>query len=486
MNDTDTRLFRRFGLWFGIIVAIGLQLFPAPQGLSSEAWVVVSLTALMASWWVSEAIPIPITSLLPLVILPTFNVMPIKIVATPYSSPIVLLLLGGFILAKSIEKWNLHTRLALNIVLKVGSHPSALVAGFMLASAVLSMWISNSATTIMLTPIGISVALALTGKAKIDNPLVVAILLAIAYGASIGGLGTPIGTPTNLIVIGYLQEFAGVNIDFMQWMTIGLPVVCLLLPAAWLTLTKWGPRIEAESMVSGKEIIEAELKKLGPMSQPEFRTLLTFSVVALAWMFRRPLNSLELFNMTPFSHISDHVIAIFGAIIIFLIPSGSKLERGSALLDWKTGKDIPWGILLLFGGGLSLALAITKSGLAFWLAEQMGNLTSAPFLILVLVLVVFVIFSTEIVSNVATASAILPVIGAMSLAGDINPIFLSIPVAMAASCAFMLPMATGPNAIVFGSGQISMKRMAIVGFKLNLLAIIIITAMVTWLTPLIF
>lgn len=479
-------LYSKIGLWVGLVLAIGIQFSPAPEGLSSEAWIVVSLAVLMATWWVSEAIPLPVTSLLPLVVLPSFGVLPFKAVAVPYSSPIVLLLLGGFIIAKSVERWNLHTRLALNIVIKAGSKPTALIGGFMLASALLSMWISNSATTIMLTPIGLSVALAISGNMKVDNNLAVGILLAIAYGASIGGLATPIGTPTNLIVIGYLDKIGGQNIGFLEWMSIGIPVVGLLLPAAWFTLTRWGVHISSEDGESGHRIIKSELKKLGNITQPEVRTILAFSVIALAWIIRRPMNSLEIFGTTPFSQITDHVIAIFGVIILFLIPAGSKHNRDEALLNWETAKNIPWGILLLFGGGLSLALAITQSGLAVWLAERMSILTTAPHILLIFVLVVVVIFSTEIVSNVATASAILPVIGALSVAGKIDPVLLSIPVGLAASCAFMLPMATGPNAVVFASGKISMKRMAVTGFKLNLLAIALITAIVWWLTPYIF
>lgn len=477
---------KTFGLWLGLVLAVSIQLFAPPEGMPAEAWSVVSLALLMAVWWVTEAIPIPVTSLLPLVMLPTFSVLPIKEVAIPYSSPIVLLLMGGFIAAKSIEKWNLHTRLALNVVVRAGPHPKALVAGFLLASALLSMWISNTATTIMLAPIGLSVAYAVCGRGTEYDGLMVAILLAIAYGASIGGIGTPIGTPTNLIVVGYLQEFSNTNIDFFQWMMVGLPVVILLLPMAWFVLTHWGTKINEDEGDEGQQVVKEELLKLGQITKPEFRTLLVFSFIALAWIFRRPINSLEIFGVAPFSQITDHIIAIFGAILMFIVPSGDQTETGSKLLDWETAKEIPWGVVLLFGGGLSLALGITQSGLALWLAEQMGGLTSAPAFILMLILIVVVIFSTEIVSNVATVTGVLPILAAMASSSDLELLTLAIPVAIAASCAFMLPMATGPNAIVFGTGNIAMGRMAMIGLKLNLLAIGVITSTLWWLMPAVF
>ncbi|WP_018996020.1 SLC13 family permease [Hirschia maritima] len=487
--DSETKSFhsaKSIGLWAGVGVAALLQLFPAPDGLSSEGWVIVSLALWMAIWWITEAVPIGVTSLLPIVIVPLSGVLPIKEAVVPYSSPIVLLLMGGFIAAKSIEKWNLHTRLALNIVVRVGDHPKALIAGFLMASAVLSMWISNTATTIMLAPIGLSVARAITGEAKKNDGLVVAVLLAIAYGASIGGLGTPVGTPTNLIVIGYLQEFAQYNIDFAQWMSIGLPMVAVMLPAAWFVLTHWGAKIASDEHGRGGGVVQERLDALGKMSTPEFRTLITFSVIAILWIVRRPLNGLELFGATPFQYLTDHIIAIGGAILMFVVPAGKSTEKGTKLLDWDNAKQIPWEVVLLFGGGLSLALGISESGLALWLATKMGGLTSAPTLILILVLVSVVIFSTEIVSNVATATATLPILGAMAGNSGMELTTLAVPVAMAASCAFMLPMATGPNAIVFGTGRVSMSRMASIGLKLNILGVGLITTVLYWLMPIVF
>ncbi len=474
----------RIGLWLGVLGAIGFQLLPAPEGLTPEAWLTVSLVWIMACWWVTEAVPIPVTALLPLVILPAFGVMSIRDAAVPYSNPTIMLLMGGFIIATSVERWNLHARIALNIVRRAGDRPASIVGGFMVASAVLSMWISNTATTIMLAPIAVSVAYAIVGRDARGAPLTIAILLGLAYGASIGGIATPVGTPTNLIIIAYLEEQIGIQISFADWMKIGLPVVLLMLPAAWLTLTRWTLKIRATENAAGQQVIVKELEKLGKITVPEKRVLLAFLAIALCWMFRLPLSRMSVFGVSPFAGVTDHVIAIAGAIALFLIPSG---RGGARLLDWPTAVRIPWGVVLLFGGGLSMASAITKTGLAEWLGTQLAGLASLPLLAMIVALVAFVIFATELASNVATASALLPVIGALALAAGVDPVLLSIPIAMAASCAFMLPIATGPNAIAFATGEVSIATMARVGFVLNLLGIVLISAVLylgaAWLLP---
>ena len=477
------RLSQKIGFWGGLLLALGLQLLPVPEGLSREGWLVVSLAVLMFSWWVTEAIPLPATSLLPLVFLPIAGIATIGQAATPYSSPIILLLLGGFIIAKSVEKWNLHSRIALNIVVRSGDHPVALVGGFMLASAVLSMWISNTATVIMLIPIAVSVAYAILGDKAAKAPFTIALLLGTAYGASIGGLGTPVGTPTNLIVMGFLEREAGVSLSFAQWMMIGLPSVLVMLPAAWFVLTRWGLKIHADPSAKASEVLQTALSGLGRMTTPERRVLLAFAFIAACWIFRRPLNEFELLGLTPFGGVTDHVIAIAGAILMFLIPSGAGKDQAPMLLDWETAQDIPWGVLLLFGGGLSLASVITSTGLSAWLGGQMSGLVTLPLVVIMFALVTFVVFATEVTSNVATASALLPVIGAIATAGGADPVLLAVPVAMAASCAFMLPMATGPNAIVFASKHVTIPQMALIGVRLNLLAILLITALMTVLAP---
>lgn len=474
----------RIGLWLGPLVSVGLQFLPIPDGLEPAGWITVSMVALMAIWWVTEAVPIPVTALVPLVVLPVSGVMPIREAAVPYSSPTIMLLMGGFIIATSVERWNLHARIALNIVARAGSKPDRIVAGFIVASAVLSMWISNTATTIMLAPIAVSVAHAIVGRDQRGAPLMLAILLGLAYGASIGGIATPVGTPTNLIVMGYLEGELGITISFSQWMMVGVPVVLLMLPAAWWVLTRGALRIVSTSGGHGRAVVLEEIRKLGTMSIPERRVLITFACIAACWVFRQPLNRLEFGDGQPFSGVTDHVIAIAGAIVLFLIPAGKDRQR---LLDWETAVRIPWGVVLLFGGGLSMASAITKTGLAGWLGTQMAGLASMPVLVVIVVLVAFVIFATELASNVATASALLPVVGALALASGGDPIMFSIPIAVAASCAFMLPIATGPNAIAFATGEVTIAQMARIGLWLNLLGVGLITGAlffaIQWVFP---
>lgn len=456
---------RRIGLWLGVAGALLLQLIPAPDGLSPEGWVTVSMVWLMACWWVTEAIPIPVTALVPLVVLPLTGVMGIRQAAVPYSNPTIMLLMGGFIIATSVERWGLHARIALNIVARAGSRPDRIVGGFIVASAVLSMWISNTATTIMLAPIAVSVAHAILGGGRKGAPLTIAILLGLAYGASIGGIATPVGTPTNLIVMGYLESELGISISFFEWIMLGLPVVLVMLPAAWWVLTRGALKLRATDGVAGKAVVDRELAALGAISKPECRVLFTFLVIAACWIFRAPLTALEIGGVRPLGGLTDHVIAIAGAISLFLIPSGRDRE---ALLDWPTAVKIPWGVVLLFGGGLSMASAITKTGLADWLGTQMAGLASLQVFALIALLVAFVIFATELASNVATASALMPVVGALAVAGGADPLLLSVPIAMAASCAFMLPIATGPNAIAFATGEVSIANMARIGLWLNI------------------
>lgn len=471
------------GLWLGPLVALALQFLEAPDGMTRDAWVVVSLVVVMATWWVTEAVPIAVTALLPMVVLPVSGVMGIAPAAQPYSSPTVMMLLGGFIIATSIERWRLHYRIALNIVARVGNSPTGIVGGFMLAGALLSMWISNSATTIMLAPIAVSVAYAILGPAARGAPLTIGILLGLAYGASIGGIATPVGTPTNLIVIGYLENEMDISLSFVDWMKIGLPVVAVMLPACWLTVTRLAVRLPAGDGDQGQAHVRGELSKLGRIETPERRVLAAFAVVALAWILRQPLTAIELGGVRPFAGLTDHVIAIAGAIMMFLIPSGRPGSGSERLLDWETATRLPWGVILLFGGGLSMASAIRATGLADWLGGALSGLLTMPVIVLIFALVAFVIFATELVSNVATASALLPIIGALAAGGGQDPVLLFLPVAMAASCAFMLPIATGPNAIAFSTGEVTIPQMARVGLLLNVFGVVLISLIIYWLAP---
>ncbi|MEM8827269.1 MAG: DASS family sodium-coupled anion symporter, partial [Pseudomonadota bacterium] len=408
----------------GAVAFIAMSLLSPPAGLSSQAWTTASLALLMLVWWVTEAVPIPVTSLLPLVILPAFGVLDFGTAAPAYASPIVLLLMGGFIIARSVEVWNLHARIALAIVARAGNSPAAMVAGFMVAAALLSMWISNTATAIMLTPIAISVATRLGGPGALGTPIGIALLLGVAWGCSIGGVGTPIGTPTNLIVLAYLDNEFGRQVGFGEWMAFGVPVVLAILPLAWLTLTRLAQRVRPVGEAPPQAVIAAERAALGPVSAPERRVAMAFAVIAAAWLFRRPLTEFEIFGIMPFAGVTDPLIAIAGAILMFLIPAGTG-GKARALLDWHEAERIPWGVLLLFGGGLSLAVAITSSGLGAWMGGHLAGLNALPLLFLVGAIVTFVIFVTEVTSNVATASALMPVIGAVALAGGGDPLLLA-------------------------------------------------------------
>lgn len=459
----------RIGLFLGPALGLLVMLLPSPEGMPREGMLVAGLLALMAVWWASEAVPIAITSLLPLAILPLFGMMSLKEIAAPYADPVVMLLLGGFIVALAIEKWNLHRRIALNVLVVSGARLKLLAAGFMLTTALLSMWISNTATSLMMAPIAMSVALAAGGGTK----LATALLLGIAYSASIGGLATPVGTPTNLIAIGWLTENAGITITFREWMAIGLPMVGLMLPAAWLILT-WGLKSDLSGAQAASTEIRAQRHALGRISKPEARVAITFAFIASAWIFRE-----QLVQVPGLSGLTDTGIAIIGAIAMFLVPHGDAASKSAgksfALLDWEDGKAIPWDVVLLFGGGLSLAAAVQASGLAGWLGTSLAGFAALPPIVLILIVVTFIIFLTEVMSNVAAMTTFLPVLGALAAATGIDVTSLVIPCAMAASCAFMLPIATGPNAVVFGTRQISIARMAKMGFWLNLACIGVVT-----------
>ncbi|MEL7311830.1 MAG: SLC13 family permease [Pseudomonadota bacterium] len=482
---------KRIGLWSGLIIAGVLLVVGEPQSLAvadrpvSPAWITLCLLVVMATWWVTEAIPIPVTALLPMVILPLTGTRTMAEAAAPYMHPIVVLLMGGFIFAKALERWNLHERIALNVVARSSGSPTQLVGAFMLAAALLSMWISNTATCLMMVPIAMSVATAVGGNDRSAVPFRIALLLGVAYGCSIGGLGTPIGTPTNLIVIGYLDSEAGVEISFSQWLVFGLPVVFLLLPLAWWTLTRWAFRLPTEDNDAARDAVRATLAKLGPMKTAERRVVAVFVVVATLWIFRRPLADITLqlgdVDVMPLGGLTDHLIAVLAVFLCFLIPAGAR--RARALLDWKTAEQIPWGVLLLFGGGMSLASAMNATGLGPFLGAALSGADVLPTWLLIASVTAVILLLTEVTSNIATASALMPVIGSLALASGIPIEMLAAPIALAASCAFMFPMATGPNAVVFAAGGFNMLTMARAGVRLNLIAVVVITLASMTLAP---
>lgn len=471
----------------GLIVGLGFLLmtilFPAPANMTVSAWHTAGIALLLAAWWATEVIPIPITSLLPVLLFPAFGVMTLEESTAPYAAPPIFLLLGGFIIATGLSRWNLHRRLALNILARVGDSPATLIAGFMGTTALISMWISNTASTIMMIPIAMSVTGEVIKEGADKKPgFLLCLILGIAYSASIGGLGTIIGTPPNLFVVSYMKQTYGIDISFFEWMLLGVPVVVVMVWCAWWVLTKWVYPLDMYGMNISRHVITSELKKLGALTQPEKRTTVVFLLVAIAWILRVPVQQ----QFDIFLWLNDAMIAVGGAVLMFLIPSGHAQEKGTALLDWDSASKIPWGVLLLFGGGLSLAVAIKDTGLAVWIGAGLSEFADLELIFFLFGLVTLVIFLTELTSNTATTATLLPILGALAVTGGIDPMLLFAPTALAASCAFMLPVATAPNAVVYATGSVTIYQMANAGFKLNLVAIGVVTVLSYVLVPVVF
>lgn len=468
---------KRIGLVAGPAIALIMLLLGAPEGLGQAGWNTAALLALMAVWWATEPIPIPATSLLPLAVLPLVGGGTPAEIASGYSSTIVMLLLGGFIIALGIERWGLHKRIALSIVSKVGSSPHALILGFMLATALLSMWISNTATTLMMVPIALSAAAALGDK---SGRFVIALLLGVCYAASIGGVATPIGTPTNLIAIDWLAANTDASIGFTTWMMFGVPAMLLLVPAAWWSVTRGLPALSGGE--AALESVREEKRSLGRMNAPEMRAALVFGITALLWVTRLPVqNYAEAQGWAWASNYSDMGIAMAGAVAMFLVPAGAGERR--ALLNWKEARELPWGVLILFGGGIAIGRAVTRTGLSDWMGAQLAALSAFPPIVFILVVVALVIFLTELTSNVATMTTLAPILGALAGAVGAAPESLLAPAAVAASCAFMLPVATAPNAIIYATDDVPIGEMMKKGLRVNLIGILIITAIGFWIAP---
>lgn len=471
--------YQDIGLFLGLIVFLILILLDRPASLSPEAWNVVAVVGLMAVWWATEALPVPATSMLPIVLLPMMGVSSAREASHPYADPVIFLLLGGFIAAMAMQRWHLHRRIALNILARSGGHPAGLIAGFMVASALLSMWISNTATTLMMVPIALSVAETVLGEKAQGHRFTIALLIGCAWSASIGGLGTIIGTPPNAFVVAFMEQETGNAISFLEWMLFGVPVVAVMVPAAWLVLTKIAFPIEADDARGGDEVVAKELAALPRFSAAEKRVAIVFAAMALSW-----ISVLAIRKIPGFEGFSNMVVAVAGALAMFLTPAGT--EDGERLLDWESAVKLPWGVLLLFGGGLSLAAAIKKTGLAIWIGEGMAVLAGAPLVLLIMAIVALVIFLTELTSNTATTAALVPVLAAVAATGNIDPLMLAAPTAMAASCAFMLPVATAPNAVIYSSGHVSIPTLARAGLWLNIIGTFLVTGVCYALLPMIF
>jgi len=467
---------KRIGLLFGPLAYILIQWFFRSEGLSDKGVSVLAATAWIAIWWITEAIAIEATALLPLILFPLAGVSSLGDTGAAYGHKFIFLFLGGFMIALTIEKWNLHRRIALHIIELVGTSLIRVILGFMLSTALLSMWISNTATTVMILPIGMAVVAKL-GEAfdrKDRNNFRKALMLAIAYSASIGGMATLIGTPPNLIFAGVVEETYQIEITFLQWFSLGLPVAVVLLIICWYYLSYRAFPLKGLQFPGGKTVIKEQLKNLGPMSRQEKMVLAVFGLTALAWVSR----SFLLVKLIP--KVDDTIIALTGAILLFILPSG---KRGERLLSWQDAVKLPWGVLLLFGGGIALAVGFQSSGLAQWIGTQLQTLGGVPIFILVLVIVATVNFLTEITSNLATTTILLPILAALAVMMGVHPFLLLIAATLAASCAFMLPVATPPNALVFGSGHIQMSDMIRTGVWLNLISILLLTLFVYFLLP---
>ncbi len=490
-HDTSSATGRvaRIGAWLGPVIALLILWLGAPEGLSAAGWQTLALLAWMVVWWVCEPVPIAATSLLPIVCLPLAGIANAKDASSAYADPIIFLFVGGFIIAIAIERWQLHQRIALSMIAAVGTRPIALLGSFALASCLLSMWISNTATTLMLMPTALGVAhavahsetaRALSGPeraAAAHAPLTAALVLMVAYGASIGGIGTPVGSPTNLIAMSYLEK-EGLELSFAQWMMIAMPLMVVMLAATWLILA-WPLRGHGENPEVARILAERR-RALGPMTRPERRVLAVFVLVALTWMFAPLLKKIE-----GLSGLNDTAIAIIGALLLFALPSGDAQSPRERLLDWKTAERIPWGVALLFGGGLSVAAAMEAHGVSVWLGTAMSGMSDLHPLVVLLILAALTVFASEFMSNVATLAAFLPVIGAISLATGLPPLVLTFNASMAASLAFMMPAGTAPNAIAYGTGAVRIQHMIRVGIWLNLISIVSITAVSEWLAPMV-
>lgn len=476
-------LHQRIGLVAGPVAACLIYLFFRPDDLSLAGQATAAVAILMAIWWATEAAPVAVTALLPLVIFPVLGIAPISETAPAYANPTIYLFLGGFVIALAIERAGLHKRVALTIFRLAGVNGRSLVAGFMLAGALLSMWISNTSTTLMLLPIVMSVVVVVresmpTLTEKERHHFEMAMLLGLAYGATLGGMTTLVGTPPNAFMVGFMQSSYDIEIDFARWMMVGVPLAIIMLPLTWLALTRLVFKVDFKATPEARNQIQALTGNIGPMTQAEKRIALLFALLVAGWLLRKPLIALA-----GASELTDAGLAMTAAIAAFLIPSGSL--QGN-LMRWEDTKNLPWGVLILFGGGLALAAGMSSSGLTLWIGQQLAPLGSINLAILILASTALVIFLTELTSNLATTATFLPVMASLAVETGYDPLMFVVPVTLAASCAFMLPVATPPNAIVFSSGKLTIPTMMRAGIALNIIGIMILSMIALWLAPAIF
>lgn len=474
------------GLVLGPLLFLLIKTLVSPADMSTTAVTVLAVVAWIAAWWVTEAMPIPVTSLLPLLLFPLLGVMETGAVSANYGDPLIFLFAGSFMIALSMEKWNLHKRIALSIISFVGTNPSTLILGFMVATAFLSMFISNTATTMMMVPISLAVtkhvADSLKENSGIDTtpgkfPFGTALMLGTAYAATIGGFGSLVGAPANIILAATVNSLYGIEISFARWLLFGIPMVLLLIPIIWLYLTKIAFPLKVKSIPGGRDIVKKELTGLGKMSYEEKVVLTVFTLTGLAWITR----SFILNNFIP--GLDDTLIALFAGILLFAIPAKNKEGH---ILDWDTVLKLPWGILWLFGGGLALAAGIMESGLDQWIGGQLTEFGNIPLFITIALIVGTITIMTEFTSNTATATMVYPIVAVAAATLGTDPIVLMVAANMGATFAYMFPVAAPPNAIVFGTGYVKMSTMALTGIWLNLFSLVFTVIVVYFYVPIIF
>ncbi|MBU8792249.1 SLC13 family permease [Oceanobacillus caeni] len=474
---------QKVGLILGPLLFLLTLLFFHPEGLSPEARSVLAVTLWVATWWITEPIPIPVSSLIPIILLPMTGALDGNTVVSSYGNDIIFLFLGGFFIATAMEKWNLHKRMALSIISIIGTSPQRIVLGFMVSTAFLSMWVSNTAATMMLIPMGLAIVQQASsslkeGKYASDIPkFEKSVIFGIGYAATIGGLGTLIGTPPLSILAGTVGQMFDTEISFAGWMAVGVPLVILLIPLLWLYLTKVVYKINFRELPGGKEQIYKERKSLGKISYEEKAVAFVFAFAAFMWITRTFIWE----NIVEFPGISDGIIAMMATVLLFLIPA--KREEGSKIMEWKDSKDIPWGILILFGGGLAIAAGFTSSGLSEWIGQQLAGLEGMNILLVIFISTLVILLLTEITSNTATATMIIPVVASLALALNLHPYALMVPCAMAANCSFMLPVGTPPNAIMYGTGKLTITEMVKNGFWLNNFTLVLVVLVVYFYLP---
>ena len=472
---------KKAGLFLGPLLFFIVLNLPF-ELVSEKGDAVIAVAVWMVIWWITEAVSISVTALLPLALFPILRIMSIEDVGANYGSPIIFLFFGGFILALAMEKVNLHRRIALSIIKLTGTGPNKVVLGFMIATAVLSMWISNTATTVMMLPIAMSVIGLLVndedGFTKSDRNFALSVMLGIAFSANAGGIATVIGTPPNSILIGLLENEYNIEISFLKWMVIGIPFSAVMIWISYLVLTKLMFPNRQLKFTASREVINDELRKLGPMSGKEKMVLVIFGLTVFLWIFRTVINGLF-----PELKLNDTIISMIAAIAMFSIPY--NLKRGDFIINWKDTRNLTWGILILFGGGLALAKGMSVSGIVDVVSNAIAT-SDISVLLTAVLLITLMLFMTELMSNVALVAVLAPVVAGIAIGLDIPILYLLIPVTMASSCAFMLPMATPPNAIVFASGYVKVSEMARVGVILNFIAIALLIFMFQFVIPLLF